>query len=657
MPDNVVLNPGAGGATVATDELPGGAHAQRIKLVLGADNADDGNVSATNPLPVAISGSVPITVASAIEITNDTGSPIPVSGSVSVTNFPATQDVTGPLTDDQLRAAPVPISGIVEITNDTGAAIPVSGTVDVGNFPITQAVTGPLTNLQLRAFPVEVDGSVAVSNFPATQPVSIADPVAVTSAALTSIDGKLPAPSSTVPDNTGQGVPVRPIGQDIFTASFSSVGASVLDPQFRAPDVGTGVTYSQANGSLAIVAGTTANAEFLTRSLQSWRGSWSMRFGIVSSQRIANNNLAVMLADLVGENLSCVINSATSITVTKVGHGFTAQNVGQFMLVGGISGAAGVPGRYAIASVPSADTINFTVAGWPASGSCTVDLFGHSYARCLFTGTTATAVAVDGQRRGWATGDTTATINTTASPGTIMQAHLDGRSLFFADALRASSTTPAFTNRAHRVENIPDDNIDLYLFIWSYNGSTAPASSTTWTISFASVEKFPNFPVYIQGVRGIGAANPLPVVFPAAQSVTLTANTPTLAAGTNLAGDVSLGVRTTATNAALSRHLVSLGTTNLTSVKASAGRVYGWSFANTNAAWRYVKLHNIATAPTAGAGVTMTIPVPPNGIAQLTIPHGISFATGIGLSTVTGALDNDSTAVGANDIVGELFYA
>lgn len=68
MADNVGYTPGVG-ATVAADEIAGALH-QRIKLTLGADGVNDGDVSSTNPLPV-----------------------------------------TGGLTDAQLRAAPVPVSG------------------------------------------------------------------------------------------------------------------------------------------------------------------------------------------------------------------------------------------------------------------------------------------------------------------------------------------------------------------------------------------------------------------------------------------------------------------------------------------------------------------------------------------------------------------
>jgi hypothetical protein len=128
-------------------------------------------------------------------------------------------------------------------------------------------------------------------------------------------------------------------------------------------------------------------------------------------------------------------------------------------------------------------------------------------------------------------------------------------------------------------------------------------------------------------------------------------------AGTAAIGDVGQQYRANATGAASGAHLVSAATTNATIVKGSAGRVLGWSFGNTNAAWRYVKLHNQTTSPTAGTGVVRTIPIPPNGVNTFKLEGGVAFTTGIGLTTVTGSSDADSNAVGAGDIVGELFFA
>lgn len=341
---------------------------------------------------------------------------------------------------------------------------------------------------------------------------------------------------TTAPDNEVVGMPVRQVGETIWNASFSDTGSSLLAPQFITPIIGTGVGATQANGNLLITTGVSTNAEFLTRSIDKWRGSLRARFSLVVSQRIANQNLAVLLADLLLAGASITINSTTSITVNWAAHPFTAASVGQFMLVGGIVGAAGVPGRYAIASVSAGVSFNLTVAGWPASGSCTATLFGHSYVRNLVTGTTATALNFDTQRRGWAVGDTVATINTTASPGTIVQNENDGRAWYLGDTLRASTATPNVVTRASRVENLPDDNLDLYLFLWSFNGTTAPASTTTWTISYMAVEKFANIPVYVQGQRAQGSQNAAPVAIVNTPAVTVSGN-PTVSASGPAAHD------------------------------------------------------------------------------------------------------------------------
>ena len=50
---SIVLNPGSGGVTVDT-EVIAGEHIQRVKIALGDINADDGDLSRTNALPVSI---------------------------------------------------------------------------------------------------------------------------------------------------------------------------------------------------------------------------------------------------------------------------------------------------------------------------------------------------------------------------------------------------------------------------------------------------------------------------------------------------------------------------------------------------------------------------------------------------------------------------
>ena len=52
MADNVGYTPGTG-AIVAADDIGGVLH-QRVKLALGADGTNDGDLSATNPMPATI---------------------------------------------------------------------------------------------------------------------------------------------------------------------------------------------------------------------------------------------------------------------------------------------------------------------------------------------------------------------------------------------------------------------------------------------------------------------------------------------------------------------------------------------------------------------------------------------------------------------------
>lgn len=103
--------------------------------------------------------------------------------------------------------------------------------------------------------------------------------------------------------------------------------------------------------------------------------------------------------------------------------------------------------------------------------------------------------------------------------------------------------------------------------------------------------------------------------------------------------------------------LISAGSTNGTSVKASAGVVSGWFLSNQNPATRYVKLYNKAITPTVGTDVpVMTLALPGGASANVGLPSAVAFATGIGLGTTTGYADNDTGAVLAGDIIINLVY-
>jgi hypothetical protein len=103
---------------------------------------------------------------------------------VSVSNFPATQQISGTLNVGNFPTVQ-PVSGTVAISNQPALAFDangnlkvsspntqsVTGTVSVSNFPTTQQVSG---SVGITNFPATqtITGAVSVSNFPANQAIS-----------------------------------------------------------------------------------------------------------------------------------------------------------------------------------------------------------------------------------------------------------------------------------------------------------------------------------------------------------------------------------------------------------------------------------------------------------------------------------------------------
>lgn len=102
MADNI---PTTANASVATDDI-GNVHYQRMKLTLGADGVNDGDVSSANPMPVDL-----------------------VSG--------------GGLTDAELRATPVDVAGTISVDDSTPISVAVDGTVPVSVAATLDVETQP----------------------------------------------------------------------------------------------------------------------------------------------------------------------------------------------------------------------------------------------------------------------------------------------------------------------------------------------------------------------------------------------------------------------------------------------------------------------------------------------------------------------------------
>lgn len=105
----------------------------------------------------------------------------------------------------------------------------------------------------------------------------------------------------------------------------------------------------------------------------------------------------------------------------------------------------------------------------------------------------------------------------------------------------------------------------------------------------------------------------------------------------------------------------SAATTNATSVKGSPGVLYNLVVMNENAAARFIKFYDKASAPTVGTdtpALRFAIPgaTTGGGFSVNFGPQGLAFAAGIAYALVTGAADANAGAVAADEIQVNLGY-
>jgi hypothetical protein len=83
---------------------------------------------------------------------------------------------------------------------------------------------------------------------------------------------------------------------------------------------------------------------------------------------------------------------------------------------------------------------------------------------------------------------------------------------------------------------------------------------------------------------------------------------------------------------------------------------------NTNAATRYVKFYDKASAPSVGSDTPKLVVAVPGAVDSLPTvvtfnsAVGIAFSLGIAFAVTAGILDTDNTAVTANDMTVGLFH-
>jgi hypothetical protein len=196
------------------------------------------------------------------------------------------------------------------------------------------------------------------------------------------------------------------------------------------------------------------------------------------------------------------------------------------------------------------------------------------------------------------------------------------------------------------------------------DASGAPSTGTTVTGTAANGAPATGNPVRVGGVFNvteptygngqigdlqIGLRGSLQVQLMAPDSVNPLNTTGSGTLQTVQMGDPNLG--------GASARVLSAASTNATSTKAATGTLFDVELVNTNAAARYFKFYNKASAPVVGTDIpVLTIALPPNVPVNFQFPIGKLFATGIAWAITTGVADSDTGAVGAGDVTGAFTY-
>jgi hypothetical protein len=137
-------------------------------------------------------------------------------------------------------------------------------------------------------------------------------------------------------------------------------------------------------------------------------------------------------------------------------------------------------------------------------------------------------------------------------------------------------------------------------------------------------------------------------------TLVMVGNAVALAAGSAAIGTVGVTSVPTPTPFSLS----SAASTNLTSVKASAGSLYTVAASNNGAAAAFLKLYNKASAPVVASDVpVLIVPIGASSVVSLNLGGlGHRFATGIALAITNLIADTDATPVVAGQVKAILDY-
>lgn len=592
--DNAI---GTDGATVATGMLRVG----------GTDGTNNQTISVTTAGLVNIAdgaGSLTVDDGGTTLSIDDGGSSITVDGTVAIsgtvpvsgTFYQATQPVSGPLTNTELRATAVPVSiASMPSTPVTGtfwqatqpvslASVPSHAVTNAGTFAtqITSIAAGDnnIGNVDIVTMPA-ISGTVT-ANIGTVGTIATETTAAAIKTAVEKLDNSIIA-ASTKPVSTGEAVHIS-LGpnsvaydsaddmmkiksmQKKFRESFSG---SSLDSTKWDSFLSAGQSITVSGGNLTFASGATISESGYILSKEVFTIPFRLSYQLTLSQRIANQTFYV---------------EAVSVNPSTL-------------------------------AVDGLNNIAFVYDGTTAT-----------QAKYLVQNGGATEVV-----------SAASTVVTTAGTG-VYEIEPFADEAWFHSSTLDSNNGRANSYRKHG--SIPDPNALYKIRIRWVNNGTAPASSTNAVMQFIACQDYAELTAEITAGRGIAAAG---------QAIgTTVTNTVSVNTHGTYATPVFSSTTYQPSNATTTAYASSLV------VKASAGALYSITGYNSKTSAQWIQIHNAEALPADAAVPVIIFKVPGDSNFAFDLnPYGRYFATGI---VVCNSTTGPTKTIGAADCWFDVQY-
>ncbi len=596
MADNIELDAGSGGATVATDD-DGTAHHQYVKLEAGADGTQTKILAGGG----TEDGALRVTVASdstGVLSVDDNGGSLTVDGTVAVTGVSTAANQTTIIGHvDGIEAL------LTTIDADTSNLSVVGSGTEATAQRVTIATdsTGVLS-VDDNGGSLTVDGTVTIQDGGNTITVDNGGTFAVQA------DTEL----TTGDVDTGAGTDTRAVIGLVGTASGGGqlIPGSSTDGllvnlggnnDVTVAGVATAANQTTLIGHVDGVEGLLTTIDGDTGTIAGAVSGTEMQVDVVGALPAGNNNIG----DVDVASSALPTGAATSANQTTV--------------IGHLDGVEG------LLTTIDADTSNLSVVG---SGT-------EATAQRVTIATDSTGVLSVDDNGGSLTVDGTVTANAGTNLNTS------------ALALEAGGNLAAHTTALQIMDDWDESDRAKVNLIVGQAGIAAGTGADGATVPRVTLATNVALPAGTNAIGKLAANSGVDI-----GDVDVTS----ISAGTNTIGDVGVKPRTTG-GLTIFRSL-DLDETE-EEVKATAGQVFGWYIFNAAASTTYVKFYN-ATAANVTVGATtpvLTLPVPAGSAANVFSEIGVAFGTAITVAATTGVADADTGAPAANDIVINVLYS